>query len=57
LIAELPLRSLTRCFLRHPRFHVLLDLHLEMELHLLIHLALQSSPAQQIEQPAPESQE
>src|SRR5262249_50828087 len=45
-----------RFFRRHPRRQVLLDLHFEMEAHLLFHLALVSSPAQQRKQPAPELQ-
>jgi hypothetical protein len=46
LIAELPPRGIARLFRRHPRRQVLLDLHLEMEAHLLFHLTLVSSPAQ-----------
>jgi hypothetical protein len=47
LIAELPPGGVTRLFRRHPRIYVPLDLHLEMEAHLLFHLALVSSPTQQ----------
>jgi hypothetical protein len=47
LIADLPPGSVTRLFRRHPCIYVLLDLHLEMEAHLLFHLALVSSSAQQ----------
>src|SRR5215510_10008840 len=46
-----------RFFRRHPGRQVLLDLHLEMETHLLFHLLLVSSPARQRKQPAPELQE
>jgi hypothetical protein len=57
LIAELSPGGVARLFRSHPGRKVLLNLHLEMEAHLLFHLALVSSPAQRRKQPAPESRE
>jgi hypothetical protein len=54
LISELSSRGVTRIIRGHPGFQVLIDLHFEVEAHFLFHLALQTSSADQGEQPAPE---